>query len=82
MKIEFIDSLGLDPGKADAIKTAIRKDSFYRGILFKIGIHPFFIEKIVNVTDTVKMDESQPDIIEEKARLEWRDLIGVSHEGN
>ena len=48
----FIDSLGIDKDKVDALKDALRKDSFYRNILCKVGIMPGVIENIMRITDT------------------------------
>lgn len=72
---KFIDSLELDREKAEIIKIALKKDSFYRKILYKVGVAPGAIEPILNMTDTSVLDESQADILEEKARIEWADFI-------
>ena len=71
----FIDSLGIEKEKADALKDALRKDSFYRNILYKVGVFPGAIETILKATDTSKIDETQADILTEKARVEWADFI-------
>lgn len=71
----FIDSLGIDPDKAETLKTALKKDSFYRNILYKVGVFPGAIETILKATDTSKIDETQADILTEKARVEWADFI-------
>jgi len=76
MKInEFIDSLGIEKDKAEAIKTAIKKDSFYRNILYKVGVSPVVIERIIQATDTAEIDETQEEILTEKARVEWAAFI-------
>lgn len=72
---KYIDSLGIDEDKAEALKTALRKDSFYRKCLHKAGIYPTLVEKILQLTDTSKLDESQPEITIEKARVEWAEYI-------
>lgn len=72
---EFIDSLGIDEDKAEALKTALRKDSFYRDCLGKAGVYPGLIEKIMKITDTSNIDETQAAILIEKARIEWADCI-------
>ena len=72
---EYIDSLGIDKDKADALKDALRKDSFYRNILYKVGVFPSAIEAIMKMTDTADIDETQADILTEKARVEWADFI-------
>jgi hypothetical protein len=53
---EFIDSLGIEKEKADALKTALKKDSFYRNILYKVGIMPGVIENIMRMTDTSTLE--------------------------
>lgn len=75
---EFIDSLGIEKDKADALKTALKKDSFYRNILYKVGIMPGVIENIMRMTDTSTLEEDQEDILAEKARVEWADFIPAS----
>lgn len=71
----FIDSLGIDKDKADALKDALRKDSFYRNILYKVGVMPGAIDRILYITDTSTFEEDQADILTEKARIEWAGLI-------
>lgn len=72
---EYIDSLGIDKDKADALKDALRKDSFYRNILYKVGVMPGAIEAIMRTVDPADIDEAQADILTEKARVEWADFI-------
>ncbi len=72
---EYIDSLGIDKDKADALKDALRKDSFYRNILYKVGVMPGVIESIMKTVDPADIDETQADILTEKARVEWADFI-------
>lgn len=71
----FIDSLGIDKDKADALKDALRKDSFYRNILYKVGVFPSVIESIMKTIDPADIDETQEEILTEKARVEWADFI-------
>lgn len=72
---EFIDSLGIDKEKADALKAALRKDSFYRNLLYKAGVFPGTIEEIMRVTDTSNVDEAQGKMLEEKIKIEWACFI-------
>lgn len=72
---EYIDSLGLAPDKAEELKTALKKDSFYRNILYKVGVFPGAIEAIMRTVDPADIDEAQADILTEKARVEWADFI-------
>ena len=71
----FIDSLGIEKEKADALKDALRKDSFYRNILYKVGVMPGVIESIMKTVNPADIDETQADILTEKARVEWADFI-------
>ena len=71
----FIDSLGIDKDKADALKDALKKDSFYRKVLYKAGVFPSVIEDILRVTDTSKIDTSEAELLTEKARVEWAGFI-------
>ena len=75
---EFIDSLGIEKDKADALKTALKKDSFYRNILYKVGVMPGVIESIMKTVNPADIDETQADILAEKARVEWADFIPAS----
>lgn len=75
MNANYIDSLGIDKDKADALKDALRKDSFYRGILYKIGVLPGAIEAIMRTVDPADIDETQAELLTEKARIEWADFI-------
>lgn len=72
---EYIDSLGIDQDKADALKDTLKKDSFYRNILYKIGVFPGAIEAIMRTVDPAEIDETQEAILTEKARVEWADFI-------
>ena len=72
---KFIDSLGIEADKAQTLKDAIKKDSFYRNILYKLGIMPGAIEAIMRTVDLAEIDLSQEDVLTEKARVEWADLI-------
>jgi len=71
----FIDSLRIEKEKADALKDALRKDSFYRNILYKVGVFPSVIESIMKTVDPADIDETQEDILTEKARVEWAEFI-------
>lgn len=71
----FIDSLGIDTEKADILKDALKKDSFYRNILYKVGVMPGAIESIMKCTDTAEIDPAEVEIMTEKARTEWADFI-------
>lgn len=75
---EFIDSLGIEKEKADALKDALKRDSFYRNILYKVGIMPGAIEGIMRTVDANEIDLSQEAILTEKARIEWADFIPAS----
>lgn len=75
MDNNFIDSLGLPEDKAAMLRDYMRKQSFYRGILYKAGIYPHAIEGIMKLVDVRDIDESKADILTEKARVEWADLI-------
>lgn len=72
---KYIDSLGIEKEKAEALKDALRKDSFYRNILYKIGVFPGAIETIMKTTDTTAIDTTEVDLLTEKARIEWAEFI-------
>ena len=69
---EFIQSLELSPEKAEALQTALRKEDFYRAVLYKTGIPPKIIPSIMN---TATIDESKEALYIERATVEWGDLI-------
>lgn len=72
---EYIDSLGIDQDKADALKDTLKKDSFYRNILYKIGVFPGAIEAIMRTVDPSTIDTTEEALLTEKARCEWADFI-------
>lgn len=72
---KFVASLDLEKGKADALRDALKRDSFYRKILYRIGVIPGAIEGIMQTVDTSDIDTAQEDILTEKARVEWVDFI-------
>lgn len=72
---KFIESLDLPPDKAAALRDAVQKDSFYRGILQKVGIYPAVIETIMRTVDASEIDPTQAELLTEKARIEWADFI-------
>lgn len=72
---EFIQSLELSPEKAEALQTALRKEDFYRAVLYKTGIPPKIIPSIMKTVDTATIDESKEALYIERATVEWGDLI-------
>lgn len=72
---ELLDGLNLPPEKAKELQNALRKDDFYRTVLYKAGIMPAVIPTIMRVTDTGGIDETQEELYIEKAKVEYSDFI-------
>lgn len=72
---ELIDSLGIEKEKAEAIKDNLRREAFYRNILFRAGVLPDVIELIMRTIDPAEIDISNEELLAEKARVEWADFI-------
>lgn len=79
---EFIDSLNLTPDNAAALQAAIAKESYYHGLLYRIGITPGAIAAIMRNTDTSKIDERQDALNAERARVEWAGFMKKGDRGN
>ena len=72
---ELIDALGIEKEKVDALKDNLRREAFYRNILFRAGVLPDVIELIMRTIDPTEIDTSQEELLTEKARIEWAGFI-------
>lgn len=72
---ELIESLNLPPEKAAELQAALRKEDFYRSILYRAGVAPATIPAIMRTVDTGSIDESKAELYIERARVEWKDFI-------
>ena len=72
---DLIDSLGIEKEAADAIKDNLKREAFYRKILFRAGVFPDIVELIMRGIDPAEIDLSQEELLTEKARIEWADFI-------
>lgn len=75
IKTEFIKSLELSPEREAALMDAIYRDNFYRDILYKAGVIPSAIPKIMQVEDTMNIDTNNEPLYMERAKVEWSDFI-------
>lgn len=78
---EFLESLDLSPDKAAALQDAMKKDSAYRNMLHRIGVHPGAVEAIMRTVDAAALDTDNMELLTEKARVEWRDFIPQKNSG-
>ena len=72
---ELTDSLRIEKEAAEAIKDNLRREAFYRNILFRAGIIGDVIELIMKTVDPAEIDTSQEELMIEKARVEWAGFI-------
>lgn len=72
---EFIQSLDLPPDKAAELQAALRKEDFYRSILYKAGVFPRTIPAVMKMIDTTGIDESKEALYLERAKVEFADFI-------
>ncbi len=72
---DFIDGLEIEEEKAAALKDALKKLSFYRNVLYKVGVMPAAIERITRTIDPAEIDTTQEELMMEKARIEWAGFI-------
>lgn len=72
---EYMERLGLTEDQIILLSKAMKKESRYRQLLSQEGIRPSVIEPIIRAEDMEKLDLSNEDLIREKIRIEWGDLI-------
>ena len=72
---QYVDSLGLPPEQAEGLRTALKKDAFYRGVLIKAGILPRTIQPIMRSMDLDEVNMDEEALMIEKARTEFADFI-------
>ena len=70
---EYMERLGLTEDQITLLMEAQDKESKYRRLLELE--HVQHIEAIMRVTDLEKMDLSNEDLIREKIRIEYEDMI-------
>ena len=70
---EYMERLGLTEDQVTLLMDAQNKESKYRRLLELE--HVQHIEAIMRVTDLEKMDLSNEDLIREKIRIEYEDMI-------
>ena len=70
---EYMERLGLTEDQITLLMDAQNKENKYRRLLE--SEHVLHIEAIMRVTDLEKMDLSNEDLIREKIRIEYEDMI-------
>lgn len=70
---EYMERLGLTEDQITLLMDAQSKENKYRRLLE--SEHVLHIEAIMRVTDLEKMDLSNEDLIREKIRIEYEDMI-------
>lgn len=72
---ELIESLNLPPDKAAELQAALRKEDFYRSILYRAGVMPKVIPAIMRTVDTSGIDTAKEEYYTEAAKVEYKDFI-------
>lgn len=70
---EYMERLGLTEDQITLLMDAQNKESKYRRLLE--SEHVLHIEAIMRLTDLEKLDLSNEDLIREKIRIEYEDMI-------
>lgn len=72
---EYMERLGLTEDQITLLSEAMKKESRYRQLLSQERVSPTIIEAIMRTEDLEKVDFSNEDLIREKIRIEWADMI-------
>lgn len=72
---EYMERLGLTEDQITLLSEAMKKESRYRQLLSQERVSPTIIEAIMRTEDLEKVDFSNEDLIREKIRVEWADMI-------
>ena len=70
---EYMERLGLTEDQITLLMDAQNKESKYRRLLE--SEHVLHIEAIMRLTDLEKLDLSNEDLVREKIRIEYEDMI-------
>lgn len=72
---EYLERLELTEDQITLLMDAMSKESRYRQILSQERVTPSIIEPIMRTVDLEKVDFSNEDLLREKIRIEWADMI-------
>ena len=72
---EYMERLGLTEDQITLLSEAMKKESRYRQLLSQERVSPTIIEAIMRTEDLEKVDFSNEDLIREKIRIEYEDMI-------
>ena len=72
---EYMERLGLTEDQITLLSEAMKKESRYRQLLSQERVSPTIIEAIMRTEDLEKVDFSNEDLIREKIKTEWADMI-------
>lgn len=72
---EYLERLELTEDQITLLMDAMKKESRYRQILSQERVSPSVIEPIMKTVDLEKVDFSNEDLLREKIRIEWADMI-------
>lgn len=72
---EYLQGLGLTGEQIQLLTDALNKESRYRRILLQEKVSPGIIESIIRTTKIEEIDFGNEDLLREKVRAEWKDMI-------
>lgn len=72
---EYMERLGLTEDQITLLSEAMKKESRYRQLLTQERVSPTIIEDIMRNEDLEKVDFSNEELVREKIRVEYDDMI-------
>lgn len=71
----FLQRIGLNEDQITILTDALNKESRYRQILLQENVSPGVVEPIIRATKLEEIDLSNEDLLREKVKAEWKDMI-------
>ena len=72
---EYLKEIGLSEDQITILKDALKRERQYRKLLLQEGISPSIVENVVEATKNGEIDFLNEDLLREKVRAEWGDLV-------
>ena len=72
---ELFCQIGLNADQISILEDALNKEKRYRQILLLEGVSPRVVESIIRTTKLEEIDLDNEDLLREKVKVEWSDMI-------
>ena len=79
ISVDYMKKMGLTEDQISKLQEALKRESVYRDMLFRERVSPSVIEMIMKLVDPDKIDLSNKDLLREKIKAEWSDLMPDNH---